>query len=338
MTTQFKIYFKEGFKGKGDKVVLNGKFSQYKTYDDLRIAIIKSASKGNTISTLAKNDKFILEFVKDENKIPGLDFIFNSDTFQYFLGLLTLHPIPSNRVRLLIEKVKEFPKFKLPQYKEILEKSLVDSWNIAKKELSKIEDVELKYAMKKFVKSKKEEEKKEEEYSELHINVVCNNCLTANFNGKRFICCECNNYNLCENCFKSHKIKHEHTMIKINKPIFDDINKFNNVFEPKEFYFKNKHESFQIKVDVVNIGENNLQCCFILPIRYKKSNLGCLKKTITDELKSGNKKSVSLMIKLNENDNMDYESKKIYEGYYRMFTEDGIPFGDIIYVKVVNDE
>ena len=338
MDKDFKIYFKEGYKGKGDKVVLAGKFSTYKNYDDLRIAIIKNAAK-SSVSTLSKNDKFTLEFI-DDNKINGLDYIFNKETYQYFLGMSAINKNSTNKIKLLIVKVPEFPTFKLPQHKETLEESLLVSWEKVKKELANIEDSELKCTKKKFEKLKREEEKNDEVYSELHINVVCNNCLTANFNGERFMCCECENFNLCENCFKSHKIKHEnkHTMIRINKPIINDINKFNYVFEPKEFYFKNKYESFQLKANIVNIGENDLQCCFILPIRYQKNNLGCLKKTITEELKIGEKKSVNLMIKLNQKDIMENESKKVYEGYYRMFTEEGIPFGDVLYVKVVNDE
>ena len=34
-------------------------------------------------------------------------------------------------------------------------------------------------------------------------------------------------------------------------------------------------------------------------------------------------------------DENDSKPKDEYEGYFRLFTEDGIPFGDIIYLQVL---
>ena len=146
MDKEFKIYFEEGYKGKGDQVVLNGKFSSYKNYDDLRIALIKNSAK-SAVSTLSKDGKFYLKFI-DENKINGLDFNFNKETYQYFLGMSAIKKSKSNKVKLLIVKTKELPKFKLPQHKEVLEESLVTSWEKVKKELKSIEDNELQNSKK----------------------------------------------------------------------------------------------------------------------------------------------------------------------------------------------
>ena len=42
------------------------------------------------------------------------------------------------------------------------------------------------------------------------------------------------------------------------------------------------------------------------------------------------------MIKFQEDEDED-SSQDVYEGYYRLFTEEGIPFGDILYIQVITD-
>ena len=48
----------------------------------------------------------------------------------------------------------------------------------------------------------------------------------------------------------------------------------------KKLLRKKNNEPFEIKVNIINNGENDLQECFISPIRFGNNYLGCLKKTI----------------------------------------------------------
>ena len=63
--------------------------------------------------------------------------------------------------------------------------------------------------------------------------------MKKNFIGLRFICSECNKFNLCENCeslriMKEIKHPQNHLFIQINEPIKNDIYKFNNLIQKKD--------------------------------------------------------------------------------------------------------
>ena len=38
------------------------------------------------------------------------------------------------------------------------------------------------------------------------------------------------------------------------------------------------------------------------------------------------------------NDEDEEDNQDVYEGYYRLFTDEGIPFGDILYLQVVVED
>ena len=80
---------------------------------------------------------------------------------------------------------------------------------------------------------------------------------------------------------------------------------------------------------VNNNGENNLQNCYILPIRYGEEYLFCKSKKITDSIQRGANSKISLEVKVPKKDGY-------FEGYFRMFTPNGIPFGNVINIKVLN--
>ena len=75
------------------------------------------------------------------------------------------------------------------------------------------------------------------------------------------ICCECNNFNLCEFCQKNARINHnpEHTFIKLNEPVFVNIQKYSCIFSPNKKLIKKDLEPFDIDIDIINNGENNLK-------------------------------------------------------------------------------
>ena len=74
-----------------------------------------------------------------------------------------------------------------------------------------------------------------------------------------------------------------------------------------------------------------MQECFLSPIRFGKNYFGCLKTTITDECKNGEKIKLNVFMKFDDSDDI----KDSYEGYFRLMTKEGLPFGDILYVQVM---
>ena len=176
---------------------------------------------------------------------------------------------------------------------------------------------------------------------EKHSNVVCHNCLSSNFVGDRYICCECDNFNLCQNCKANSNVSHnkEHGFVKISKPAQIDIKNYKYLFRPNKILLNNSKESFDINFEILNKGKNNLKGCYISSIKASKDYLKCVKKVITEDIKTDEKKRIKLSIIFEEDDDEDEDSPQdVYEGYYRLFTEEGIPFGDILYLQVIAED
>ena len=173
-----------------------------------------------------------------------------------------------------------------------------------------------------------------------HLNVICHNCLKSNFSGARYICCECENFNLCQNCKENSNIVHnkEHAFVKINKPAKLDIKNYKNLFRPNKILLNNCKETFDINFEILNKGKNNLKGCYITSIKANDKYLKCIKKLIDEDIQSDEKKRVKLTILFDEEDEEEESSQDVYEGYYRLFTGEGIPFGDILYLQVIVDQ
>ena len=327
------------FKDQPSPVVLKDDLMKYDNYNKLKDKILeKSANKSFTKVKLTQKDKFILEI--EEYDSAGMTSIWSTETYSYFLDKLQKNP--PEKLKLNIVKVNEYPIWNQPKYGKILKEALNSAWNLTKKEIK--EDLTEKYldeGKRFFNQEKRENDPKliEELYMGLHSNVVCNNCLTSNFSGARYICAECDNFNLCEYCQKNARVSHtaEHTFIKLNSPVLVEIQKYNSIFSPKNQLINTKEEPFEIKIDIVNTGEKNLQGCFISPIRFGNKYLGCLKKTILEECNKGEKISMDIFVKFEDEDDED-ESLNTYEGYFRLMTQEGIPFGDIFNIKVLIEE
>ena len=169
--------------------------------------------------------------------------------------------------------------------------------------------------------------------------VKCNNCTNTNVTGTRYICCECPNFILCQKCKEKSNIVHnkDHAFVQINKPIKIDIKKFNNFFRPNKFLFNNSREPFDINFEILNKGENNLKGCYITSIKASKKYLRCVKKVINEDVKNNEKIRMKLTIVFNEEDDDD-STQDVYEGYYRLFSAEGVPFGDILYIQVITDD
>ena len=230
---------------------------------------------------------------------------------------------------------------------ELLKNLLEMKYDEVKNELiEKLDESNLDNGNKEYIQKKLEtqliSEDEEIIFEKIHYNIICNNCYSSNFIGMRYICSECINYNLCYHCYTSSKSFHnpKHTFILLNRPLYIDISNYNNSFLPNRIIKTVKKEPFELEVNIINIGEKNLQYCFLSPIRFGKEYLGCLKQTIVEEAKKGEKINLNIFIIFNEIDEEEngINSLDYYEGYFRLMTKEGIPFGDILYIKLNIDK
>ena len=333
-STKVKIVYKQ----LPNKVVLNLNLpdNKYSKYDEIKKGILKKDFKNVKVT---ENDKFVLEI--EDYKISGLEKIWDENTYKFFYRII-LEKLP-DKVKLNIVKVDEYPPaWKPPQFYTILENTLKTEWESTKEDIEKnLNEKFLEEGKKSFIQEKKKEKNSkkteiDEDYiSDIHVDVICNNCLTLNFIGSRYICSECNNFNLCEYCYEKAHFSHKpgHIFIKVNKPISTDSHKYNSIFSPNKILLKKPYEPFEVDIEVINNGVESLAGCFLSPIRFGKNYLGCLKATITEDCDNGDKVDLNPLFKFE--DENDSKPKDEYEGYFRLFTEDGIPFGDIIYLQVL---
>ena len=327
---QIKVYYKDLPKS---NVIGNATLFQYPDYDKLKEQIIqKSKAAAYQNVKIKDKDKFVLEIV--DYDIAGLNSVWNKDTYKYFYDRVQQNP--QDKIKFYIVKVKEYPQFTPPQYLTILRDTLASGWDSTKQEIEEeLTDKYLNEAKRLFIQEKKEKnsEIKEDFINELNINVICNNCLNSNFSGVRYICSECDNFNLCGYCKEKVQASHnkDHIFIRLNSPIFLEIQKFSSIFCPNKMMLKKAHEPFEVQIEIMNNGEEDLLGCFISPIRFGKNYLGCVKATIVDNCERGNKNSLQVLMDFEDVDN---NPRDLYEGYFRLFTQEGIPFGDILYIQV----
>ena len=320
------------------KVVCTVDLTSNQNYDTIKQNILeksKASSQYKKVSVTAK-DKFILKF--EGINISGLNAIWNTDTYNFFLDKTQDN---KEKIKFIIEKVNEYPKFTPPQYYTLFRKELDSAWDKTKKILEDdLKEIYLNEGKRIFIQAKKENDP-ENLFAELNINVVCNECLKSNFCGPRYICSECNNFNLCDSCQERGMESHNpnHTFIIVNnqeKFLAVDIQKYNSIFTSNRRLFKQKYGPFPIDIEIVNNGEENLQGCFLSPIRFGPNYLGCIKATILDDCKQGEKASLKgvLIIETDNDDNNENDYLDSYEGYFRLMTSGGLPFGDILYIQV----
>ena len=342
---EFRIFGMEDDKG----VILRGKINDYKDYQTLKNELFKAYEKKpiKTI-TLKNGENFILSFKEDKNKeknelfIPNeiSDGIWNNKTFFYFKEKLLVYNIQKAIYKFYIKKVKRLPKWERKENNQFLKEDLESSWNKIYDDITKeINSLDLEKSKAKYNTMKSELEKNLAKINkETHTKTICNNCLRKDFNGKRFICTECNNYNLCQDCEKIFYLKQihqrDHTLIQVNKALNEEnlekYRNYNNIIGNNNQEFKNMPSSFQTEITVINSGENNLQNCYVLPIRYGENNITCCPKIIKDDVPRNLQTKIPLVLRLPN------EGRGFFEGYFRMFTPDGLPFGNVLCVKVLN--
>ena len=343
--SKFKVFGREDDKS----VILRGNINDFKNYTEFKKKLIDTSQASKKKQNIIRDsDVFILSFIEEKDRrnaiyIPSdLQGIWDNKTFAYFKEKLILRDIKDVTYKFYVNKVKKPPKWKKKENHEFLRVALDKCWeNIQDDIISGVSLMKLEESKINYKKKKDELKKKEEEINkEKHINVICNNCFKTNLKGKRFVCSECNNYNLCQECEKRMYLSQihprDHSFIQINKSLddknMDTLYKYNNIIGNNNLEFKNMPSSFQIEITVINTGENDLNDCYILPVRYGKNYLTCNPKVIKDEIQRNMSIIISLLVRL-PNDNKGY-----FEGYFRMFTPYGLPFGTVIFVKVLNGD
>ena len=333
----FKVYIKK----QSNSVVMKGKFDTFPKFSDLKKKVFTSTQSPSfkvNKQNLQNTDQYKLVFgdEKDNSYIPEelSEGIYDEETYSFFKNKLKSKG-EDGKYKLYIEKVDSLPKFKKKENSEILDENLKKYWdNVLNDITSELTLMKLEESKNTFESLKEAQKENEEKLKKIkHDNIICSNCFKKDFTGKRFICSECNNYNLCQECEKILQEKEihqrEHVLIQINKSIKDDISKYNNVIGNYRKEFQNVDEVFNLDFMVVNNGENDLQNCCILPIRYGDDFLSCDPKIITNSVKRGTNLKISLDVKIPQ-------KTGYFEGYFRMFTPSGLPFGNIIYTKVLN--
>ena len=333
------------FGSKEDKaVLLKGKINDFKDYKELKDKII-DASRNSKLKQqkIKERENFVLNFMEDKKSnsyIPEdlTKGIWDNKTFSYFKEKLNLRGIQNGAYKFNIEKVQRLPKWKRKENHEILNEALDASWGPINEDiinsvtLNKLEESKVIYNKKKEQLRNNEEKLNNEE----HENVVCNNCFKKDFHGKRFICSECNNYNLCQECEKIFYQKQihnrEHTLIQVNKSLTEQLFKYNNIIGNNNQEFKNVPSSFQLEISIINSGENDLKNCYILPVRFGDEYLTCNPKIVNDEVQRNMSLKIVLVVRVPHN------NKGYFEGYFRMFTPNGMPFGNVLCVKVLNGD
>ena len=342
MSINFKIYFEKIEKDKNNVVLLKGNLELY-DWNSLKEKIIYNSNHlyfKNYNLEINNNDIFILKIIEvpEINFFDNIKEIYDERTFDYLLKKLKFIKNKINEEELIIKfqlsKVKEVPKSNLSNFDIILKDTLNNTWKNEKERIKKIlNEIELTKShndiLNKFYIKNKSASKENK-------NIICNKCSSKNFYGPRYICSYCNKFNLCYFCYKNYDHDPKHNFIIIKEPIQNEegIIKYNNIITPNVQYFNNKQRSFKANFKLINNGEKNLKDCYITFIKFDENNLICKKYEIKDDLEKSSSKEIELEIFFN-NSNYDYILD--FEGHFRMFNKYGIPFGDILVIKLHND-
>jgi len=367
MSINFKIFFKEI---KDEKVVLaKGDLLEYK-WQTLKDKLIENSSNSyfQSKNLIIKFDDIICLDLEGKDKF-GLkqDFlIYDNRTFIYLLDKLKNYQKENKdndiKIKLLLDKRDNEPKIDLENFDICLNESLKKTW---KKEKEKIKNelslLELTNSENSFINQKiiekqiesmnenqnkiinekiSESQNKEIKFN-INENVICNNCLCMNFYGYRYVCSYCNNYNLCIKCYHlgNHDPTHNfilfRTPIEVKKDEDEDILKYDAKFDPSSIVLRNiKEPQPKIPFNLYNTGQKDLKDCYIGCIKLDKNHLWCDRYNITKNIERNSKEEIKLELKY---DNEDNNTFNIFEGHFRMFTKNGIPFGDILKIRIINE-
>lgn len=357
MNISFKIFLEEI----GKVVLIKGDLMDY-DWDTLREKIIENSNNSyfkNQNLSLNNNDKFILEFKPID--LPGLDLsklsssIYNEFTFSYFISKSEEYYKKNKRglrVKFILKKTNKEPNLELEKYGICLKNALNDVWKNEKENIKKelnekeLTNIKINYLYSNKNINKIDKNKNNKNNNDNNNNIVCNNCLTNYFYKYRYMCSYCDNYNLCPKCYGTDNHNKEHNFIVFKQPQNDNdndnISQYDNKINPNYIELKNKKDSFEVNFKLANTGGNDLIDCFIGYINFDKNYLYCDKYEIKQNFENFEKneiKDIKLKIHFHKYEyleNIDF-TINTFEGHFRMFNKNGIPFGDILKIKVINE-
>ena len=347
--------FKIVLSPKSKNVILNGRFQNYSSYDDLKNTLIENYNKSLFIqenSQINPVESFKLVLIRNNENGSDIyfpedlnDSIWDNETYAFFKNKLLIREINDAKYRFFLKKVEKLPKFSPKKNSEKLGKALDKYWNKAFKDI--ISEINVL----RFEKTKNEFEQRKmnrniNSIKTIHRNIICCNCFEKDFCGKRFLCSECNNYNLCQECenilnYKKEIHPREHVFIQINKSLEqNNFFKYRNIIGNynKEFEYISS-DFFDLELTVINNGENDLEKCYFLPVRYGEEYLDCVPTIIRQSVKNGMPITIKLCIRKPNKNCINRKTintkNKCFKGFFRMFTPEGIPFGNIAVIKVL---
>lgn len=362
MNISFKIFLE----GHDNVVLIKGDLMDF-DWDTLREKIIENSNnsyfKSQNLS-LNNNDKFILVFKENENfnfpvdlDLSKLSSIYNEFTFSYLISKLEEYfeqkKFLDLKIKFNLKKTNEESNLELQKYGICLKNALIDAWKNEKENIKKelneeeLNNIKINYLYSSKNINKIDKNKNNKNNNDNNNNIVCNNCLTNYFYKYRYMCSYCDNYNLCPKCYgtDSHNLEHNFIVFKQpendndNDKDKDNISQYDNKISPNYIEFKNKKDSFEVKFKLANTGGVDLKDCFIGYINFDKNYLYCDKYKIGENFERNEIKDINLKIffhKCEYLENMDF-SINTFEGHFRMFNKNGMPFGDILKIKVIND-
>ena len=345
MKINFKIFFKKLRDNNENVVLLKGNLLDYE-WSSLKEEIIENSHNSYFQSknlVIKKSDNFILDIIE----MPKLDIgknissIFNENAFCYLLEKLKEYQKDkqneNTKIMFSLKQVDNLPKLDIEKYNICLKNSLNNVWKSEKEkiqeQLNNLELINSKYI---FLNQNFNNEANTELFMDIkNNNIICNGCLSMNFYGYRYTCSYCNNYNLCCKCYKSLDHNKDHYFILFKKPLVneEDINKYNVKFFPCLQIFKDIQKPFFVNFKIINIGEMDLNRCFIGYIKFDDNYLYCKKYIINEKIEKNNSKEINLEIHFCDYDDLFINE---FEGNFRMFTENGVPFGNILKIRVIN--
>lgn len=285
---------------------------------------------------LSKETNLVFNYPKEfnfSNIDMRINYFMDEESFEYFKEIIQEiqnKQIPNkafNNKTINYNKVDQLPKG-LPTLKKKLTEYLKGGLDTALKKMIPI-----------FKKEKIKNEKNWYSKGKLkQKNIICNNCYKNNIIGFRFICSECDRFNLCEACESlriQSQIEHEpsHFFIQISSLVNEDILLYNNIIERKNQHIKinldeikDKNIQTETYVIIHNTGENSFKNCILFPICYGGKYILGDKIDIKDDIKKND--SIKINIKLK-----GFENSGISK--WRMLTKNGIPFGEVINLEVI---
>ena len=343
MNTSFKIYFPD--KELEKKVVVKGNFSAYQ-WRQLKDKVVENSKKADFKQykrELKESDDFILKFIDLPKDLPfPVESIWNNRIYNYLINSINSYNEKNQdkqikNLKFHIEKVDKLPKWDPPKYDIYLKNTLESTWkNEQDKIIEELTNFELNNGQTVFLRNNFSNSQNPDIEEIKNKGIICNLCLSSDFLGNRYVCLNCNNYNLCQECYNLGQHEQKHNFILFKKPTKEiDINKYDCKLNVSNNIFFNKFKPFEIDVMVGNTGLKTLENCFISYIMFNENHLWCEKCVLKSEVQKNDSVEIKLQINL-PNENKDKIG--IFEGQFRMFNSEGIPFGDILIIKVQNNK